>query len=223
MTGYQEINVRLTQILATILVLMLCLAPLPSKAHPHAWIDVTVKVLLDDDGRVRGLHQTWLFDDFYSLFVMEGALEIGGGKISQPALEALLAENMKNLAEYNHFTEISSGENKLSMLPPINATTQVIDKRLEMAFEIPLSDPVSADDIPLKYSIYDPTYYIEMVHVDSDVAVTFNNANTSCVANITQPQPDPEKLLYANSLGQSEQGFNGLGQFFAEAVTVTCG
>ncbi|MDA8637150.1 DUF1007 family protein [Rhodospirillales bacterium] len=214
---------RFTKILASMLVILLCLVPAPSKAHPHAWIDVTVKILLDDDGRVRGLHQTWLFDDFYSMFVMEGALEIGGGKVSQPALESLLAENMKNLAEYNYFTEISSGENVLSMLPPINATTQVIDNRLEMAFEIPLADPVSADDIPLKYAIYDPTYYIEMVHVESDNAVTFNQSNTSCAANIMQPQPDPEKLLYANSLDQSEQGYNGLGKFFAEAVTVTCG
>lgn len=214
---------RLPKILASMLVLLLCLTPVPSKAHPHAWIDVTVKVLLDDDGRVRALHQTWLFDDFYSLFVMEGALEIGGGKISQPALESLLAENMKNLAEYDYFTKISSGENSLSMSPPINATTQVIDKRLEMAFEIPLADPVSVNDIPLTYAIYDPTYYIEMVHIESDQAVTFNKASTSCVANITQPQPDPEKLLYANSLDQSEKGFDGLGRFFAEVVTVTCG
>lgn len=205
------------------LVLFACSMPLPSKAHPHAWIDVTVKVLLDDDGRVRGLHQTWLFDDFYSLFVMEGAMGIGGGKVSQPALDALLAENMKNLAEYDYFTDISSGENALPMLAPVNATTQVVGNRLQMAFEVPLADPVSVDDIPLQYRIYDPTFYIEMVHAKAEDKVTFSDDKASCSAVVTQPQPDPEKLLYASSLDQSEQGYNGLGRYFAEVVTVTCG
>lgn len=214
---------RFSKYLLAALFLVICLLPLPSKAHPHAWIDVTVKVLLDDDGRVRGLHQTWLFDDFYSVFVMEGALEIGGGKISQPALDALLAENMNNLAEYNYFTEVSSGENQLSMLDPINATTQVIDRRLEMAFEIPLADPVSVDDIPLNYRIFDPTFYIEMVHAEKDDNVSFNDVDALCTAIITQPKPDQEKMLYASSLDQSEQGYDGLGRYFAEVVTVTCG
>lgn len=206
---------------AAIASLLIC-APAPASAHPHAWIDVSVTVLLDDDGRVRGLHQKWLFDDFYSVFVMEGALEIGGGKVSQEALEALMAENMKNLAEYDYFTEISSGENRLAMLEPVNGTTQMIENRLEMAFEVPLAEPVPVNDIPLNYRVFDPTFYVEMVHVESNDNVTFSDPAASCSAEIQQPDPDPEKLLYASSLDQSEKGYDGLGRYFAEIVTVKC-
>ena len=214
---------RLPKTLLGVLLIMLLWVPVPAKAHPHAWIDVSVTVLLDDDGRVRGLHQTWLFDDFYSAFVMEGAISIGGGKVSQEALEVLLKENMNNLAEYNYFTEITSGESPLATLPPVNATTRVVGNRLEMAFEVPLAEPVTVDAIPVNYAIYDPTYYIEMVHIESDDNVTFDKTSSSCSAIIAQPNPDPEKFLYANSLDQSEQGYDGLGRYFAEVVTITCG
>jgi len=214
--------VRFPTFIANFVAAFLVLSPLPSNAHPHAWIDVTVTVLLDDDGRVRGLHQTWLFDDFYSAFVMEGAMTIGGGKVSQEALDSLLAENMSNLAEYDYFTEVGSGENKLEMAPPINATTQLVGNRLQMAFEVPLASAVSANDIPFNYRIYDPTFYVEMVHAETDDNVTFSDASAPCAAIIKEPDPDPEKLLYASSLDQSETGYDGLGRYFAEVVSVTC-
>lgn len=213
---------RFPTFIASFVAAFLVLSPLPSNAHPHAWIDVTVTVLLDDDGRVRGLHQTWLFDDFYSAFVMEGAMTIGGGKVSQEALDSLLAENMSNLAEYDYFTEVGSGENKLEMAPPINATTQLVGNRLQMAFEVPLASAVSANDIPFNYRIYDPTFYVEMVHAETDDNVTFSDASAPCAAIIKEPDPDPEKLLYASSLDQSETGYDGLGRYFAEVVSVTC-
>lgn len=213
---------HLSKFIAAAITSLLIWSPAPTIAHPHAWIDVSVTILLGDDGRVRGLQQKWLFDDFYSAFVMEGAVEIGGGKVSQEALEALMAENMKNLAEYDFFTEISSGENELSMLEPVNGSTQVIENRLEMAFEIPLAEPVPVNDIPLNYRIYDPTFYVEMVHIESDDNVTFSDPSASCSAVIQQPSPDPEKLLYASSLDQSEKGYDGLGRYFAEVVTVKC-
>ena len=213
---------RFPMIIVSFVAVLLVLSPVPAKAHPHAWIDVTVTVLLDDDGRVRGLHQTWLFDDFYSAFVMEGAMTIGGGKVSQEALDSLLAENMGNLAEYDYFTEVASGENQLEMAPPINATTQLVGNRLQMAFEVPLASAITANDIPFNYRIYDPTFYVEMVHAETDDNVTFSDASAPCTAVITEPNPDPEKFLFASSLDQSEQGYDGLGRYFAEVVTVTC-
>ena len=44
----------------------LLLAPGDTLAHPHAWIDLRSRVVLDDGGRVRALELDWLFDDFYT-------------------------------------------------------------------------------------------------------------------------------------------------------------
>ena len=54
-----------------LLALALAAAPLPLAAHPHGWIDLRTEVLVDDAGRVEALRQAWLFDQFYSAFMLD--------------------------------------------------------------------------------------------------------------------------------------------------------
>lgn len=39
----------------------LMLSPLAA-AHPHGWIDFSIRVMTNDEGVVRGLHQIWRMD-----------------------------------------------------------------------------------------------------------------------------------------------------------------
>ena len=43
----------------------------PVLAHPHGWIDLSVRVITNDEGVATGLHQAWRMDPFYSLVVFE--------------------------------------------------------------------------------------------------------------------------------------------------------
>lgn len=193
-----------------------------SYAHPHAWIDVTTKLEFDSAGRIVALHQFWLFDDFYSMFVLEGAVAIGGGAPSQAALEDLMRENMTNLAEYNFFTEARSGNTPLSFDAPYDLATRMDGMRLEMSFVLPIRDPALVSDMPFSYSIFDPSYYIEMLHAKSETRIELINAPEKCRVALQQPEPDPEQVMFAASLGQNEEGPSGLGRIFAETAQVSC-
>ncbi len=201
---------------------VMLLSAKPADAHPHAWIDVSVNLVFDAAGRVTELHQTWLFDDFYSMFVMEGAVAIGGGEPSQEALDDLMRQNMINLAEYSYFTEAKSGEVLLSFGTPFNLATGLSGSRLEMSFALPIVDPPIAAGMPFSYSIYDPTYYIEMLHTKAEDKITLQNGPAGCAAVLEQPEPDPEQVMFAAALGPTEDGPVGLGQIFAETVRVSC-
>ena len=49
-----------------------CLAlPVPVWAHPHVFVDTTLKVLTDDRGRVFAIEVTWVYDELFSLLVLE--------------------------------------------------------------------------------------------------------------------------------------------------------
>ena len=50
---------------------VLAIAPHAARAHPHAWIDVKVKVLFDEKGRIYGLEETWVFDPLYTAFALD--------------------------------------------------------------------------------------------------------------------------------------------------------
>lgn len=188
----------------------------PAKAHPHVWADIRVQVEFNDEGLVTGLRQTWLFDDFYSAFV------IGGG-VGQAALDAVLAENMSSLREYDYFTRILSGQARIENAKAEDASSRVVDKRLEMTFRLILPEPLSVADLPMRYAVYDPSYYIEMVHAEAPDAVALVNAPGNCNSELKQPTPDAEQVVLAASLDQTQKGPAELGQYFAEEVAVKCG
>lgn len=190
-------------------------------AHPHTWIEFDIRVTFDDQGRVTGLHQTWLFDAYYTMFVVEGAEKLTGAE-QQDALNALLAENLKNLAEYRYFTHIYSGETPLETKIAENAATRMAGDRLEMSFFLPLAEPVEARELAVSYQIYDPTYYVEMLHYTGKDSITLDGA-AGCQAKLIEANPDPSETLYASSLAQSETGYDGLGKLFAETATIKCG
>ncbi|MEX0694001.1 MAG: DUF1007 family protein [Rhodospirillales bacterium] len=205
-------------ILSAVIILM----AVPAFAHPHVYADVRVQVQFDETGQVYAIDQQWLFDEFYSVFATSGADMDGDGKPDQNALDAVLAENMSHLEDYHYFTRVMSGDTRITTGKATNATTRVIDNRLEMSFRLPVTAPVAIRDMPLRYAIYDPTYYIEMVHAETDQAITLVNAPTGCRAVMKQPNPDPEQIMLAASLDRTQSAGDGLGQFFAEDVSLTC-
>ena len=54
-------------------------------AHPHVFVDVTLRFLPDEDGRLTGVEVIWRYDDFFSLLLLEdmgldpdGDMELSG-------------------------------------------------------------------------------------------------------------------------------------------------
>ena len=68
-----------------------------ARAHPHGWIDLSVRVITDDQGMVSGLHQTWRMDPFYSLVVFEELQQVENASLEE-GLDQLGKEIRDNLA-----------------------------------------------------------------------------------------------------------------------------
>ncbi|MGF1624687.1 MAG: DUF1007 family protein [Alphaproteobacteria bacterium] len=197
------------------------LASDPAAAHPHGWIDVRSALVFDDRGRAVALRQVWLFDAFYSAFAVEGLDQDGDGKPDQAGLAALLRENMTNLQAYDYFTRVESGGAPVAFAPVNEMSSRMRGDRLEMRFTIAFAAPAEADGDGLTYAIFDPTYYIEMLHVDAD-AVQLVDAPEGCAFLLVEPGPDPEAIALAAMLDRTESGGDDLGAQFAETVTVRC-
>lgn len=197
--------------------------PGTAQAHPHAWIDLTVRVLFDDMGRARALEENWLFDDYYTVFVTEGATLNKDGSPDQASLDAVMKENMKNLAAYHYFTEVRSGDVPVEIGTATDTSTRMDKGRLALTFVVPFKVPVTVTDMPLRYALFDPSYYIEMLHAEVPHPVTLVGAPAGCAAELIKPNPNPDQVMLAAALDRSQSGGNGLGKFFSEEVRVTCG
>jgi len=196
--------------------------PRVAEAHPHAWIDVRVTVLFDGDGAVTGLRQSWLFDEFYTAFATEG-LDGDGDGIPDPALiDALSVENITNLADYSYFTSLWVDGTKQAFGTATEVTGSLVGDRYEMSFTAPLAAPLDPRAGAMTYAVYDPTYYVELLHAEADDAVVLDGAPTGCSFSLQPPNPDPDMVAYAASLGPTQSGGDGLGILFAERVSLQC-
>jgi ABC-type uncharacterized transport system substrate-binding protein len=202
------------------LVAGLLLAPGAAFAHPHAWIDLRSRVLLDDEGRVRALELDWLFDEFYTALIAEEFVE--ADERSPEFLAGIAAQNLANLAEYDYFTDVRLEGERLPVDKVTRYETGLRDERLWLRFEVPLANPVDPRSGKLTFAVYDPGYWIEILHLEGD-PITFGGASAGmCSAEIIPPNPSFESVALAAALDRGETAGNDLGELFAETVVVSC-
>jgi ABC-type uncharacterized transport system substrate-binding protein len=189
-------------------------------AHPHAWIDLRSRVLLDDEGRVYGFELAWLFDDYYTVLVAE---ELGLGE--QPTddyLDEIAKRNLSNLREYDYFTAVTFDDERQVIADVERYETEVHDGRLWMRFEVPLEQPVDPRSGELTFAVYDPTYWIEILHLEGEPILFSGAGADTCIGDIIQPNPTMNQVSLAAALDQDETAGDGLGELFAETVKVSC-
>ncbi|WP_245184459.1 DUF1007 family protein [Halomonas salinarum] len=196
-------------------------------AHPHGWIDLGMTVQFDDRGRVTALQQRWRMDPFYSLVVMEELAAEESTDSMEERLDLLGLEIRDNLATREYFTEIDHGGRPVAVGDVEDYSIRRQGDRLVFSFLLPLEKPLALGDAPLRYQVFDPSYYIEVVHeaedeMPRDDALTLRGVGEACNARIIAADPDPAKVAMAAQLDADETAEPGLGRFFAETGEVAC-
>lgn len=191
-----------------------------TEAHPHAWIDLRSRVLLDDKGHVRALQLDWVFDDYYTVALAEAGEPID--EVSGDVWKALAKRNLINLAEYDYFTEATYDDDlvELGLVERYEGGLQ--DGRMWMRFEVPLIEPVDPKAGAFRYAVFDPTYYIEIAHLKDDVIAFDGQGADACLGEIIQPNPTFEQVSLASALDKDETAGADIGKLFAETVAVQC-
>jgi ABC-type uncharacterized transport system substrate-binding protein len=205
------------------LALLFAVAPAPVQAHPHAWIDVRIKVLFDTKGRVYGLEETWIFDPLYTAFALDDGKRKKGQPPSQKDIDALAAENLKNIKDYDYLTLVESNGRKVSYAGTRDLSSAFEKDRLRMTFTLLLATPLNPTVSPVDYRVFDPTYYIEMLHAEDKAAIQLKGAGSDCKHTLTPANPSPDAVGLAASLDKNQTAGDGLGKLFAERVTIRCG
>lgn len=189
-------------------------------AHPHVWIDMTVTAVFDADGKVSAFRHVWTFDEFYSVFQLE-ALE--GREPTPDVLSGLADEMLASIAGLGYLMKVetrdglgriaSAGDPGLILRP---------DGRLELRFTARLADPVDVRAWPLRYAVFDPEYYIEMLHVKETGTLMSGQVPPQCTMDLQRPAPTFEMLSLAAAVETMQEDAPPLGEAFAEKVTIDC-
>ena len=189
-------------------------------AHPHAWIDLRTTVILRSDGQITALEEEWLFDQLYTLLATQGLDRDPGG--SPNALTELARTNLGNLRPHGYFIHAVVDGAKAEIATVTEFETGVRDERLWLRFLAPLVTPVDPKRQTFAFSVFDPSYFIEMLHV-KDKPIAFRGTDVSaCRGNIQKPRPTAAAISLAAALDRNAKAPESFGEHFAEKVTVTC-
>lgn len=203
----------------------------PAAAHPHGWVDLRVTLRLDDQGRAVALRQYWLLDPFYSLTLRQELAALEDDSSMEQRLDALGNEILANLSQFEYYTHVTLDNAPVALGKANNQTTWLKGERVAFQMELPLAKPVPMAGHTLSYRIYDPTYYIEILHDSDAIAVKeglvvsgleSQTSPLSCTPGIKPADPDPEKVAEASMLDINATAPMDLGQYFAEIGSVRC-
>lgn len=198
------------------LMALLLLNPSTPYAHPHYWIDVFAEWQFNQEGLVHGVKIRWLFDDYYSVLLVNDAAKTG------EELQEMLDEILVNTAQQDYFINIEHLGVRAEPAPAEQPRIDVQDHRIQIEFLLALPAPLDLAQGDLVYRVAEPTYFFEMLHAQEARAILLKNAPQACGYHIDAPQPDAALVAYASSLDITENGENDLGILFAETVTIRC-
>ena len=154
-------------------------------AHPHVWIDAQLAVQLDQ-GRVKALTITWIFDELYSELVLEDFDSIGDGTLNESELEGLVAASNENLPESSFFTHLRIGGVEETVTSVSDFTAFYDGGLIVYRFTVTLPQPTDGKETPLAIGLFDASYYVEVALQEP---VTFDGGTCSYRLEVDENQP----------------------------------
>jgi ABC-type uncharacterized transport system substrate-binding protein len=192
------------------------------QAHPHVWIDLRVSPQVNEQGQITALRQAWRFDPFYSLVLIEELEKGGPEEEKDQRMDQLALEVVQNLENFDFFTRVTAAGQHQAFESVIEYNLMQVGRRIEFSFVLPLKKPVALQGERLQYQVYDPSYYIEILH-SSGRELDTQQLPATCKVDIQEPSPPGDLVEKALALDKDEVPEDPrLGEYFAETVNLDC-
>jgi ABC-type uncharacterized transport system substrate-binding protein len=197
----------------------------PAAAHPHVFVDAGVDFVLGASGKVERIRVTWVYDDLFSLYLLQ---ELGVDPAAPPG-EAARAAIVKDQSdwhpEFSGDSFVTAGGEAVPLSRPLNVTGDVVNNRVVTSHERTLGTPVDPRAVEVVAEIYDPVYFVAYAVV-GPTRVEGPGAEACSAALIPFQATDGlvalQNELLTLGLDQTPED-QTVGRLFAERVRLTCG
>ncbi|NOQ21408.1 MAG: DUF1007 family protein [Candidatus Aegiribacteria sp.] len=185
-------------------------------AHPHMFIDTRLEICLDGD-RLDGLEITWYFDPMFTASVVNDWDENGNGSFSESEVDLVYENAFSNLADFDYFTYINTGNTTLSPSAVEDFTVFMEDQTMVYRFFVPI-DIFVCDGI-FSIAIYDHTYYCDILYCEDSPITLIGHGSGNASFQIVENQNI--EILYGGSVSVSRDGRSYTGLAYPQQVVVT--
>jgi len=156
-----------------------------AQAHPHIFIDAKATLDFNDAGELVAIHNSWTFDEAFSVWQIQGLDTNGDGITSSQEMQELADENLKSLAEYGFYTSAGTAQNSLPFASMDDGKFVFENNRSTLTFGIEPQGPYRIGG-KLEIAIADPEYYVAISFNDPN-DVVLHNAPAGCGVHLEPP------------------------------------
>ncbi|MFU2089786.1 DUF1007 family protein [Avibacterium avium] len=209
------------------LALLLLCWPILGGAHPHAFIDMKSKVLVQQE-QLMGFSMQWVLDEPSSASIIYDLAQS-----TQPSdKQRLIDEAMKNIVNEHYFSYLFDKDKKKIKYKaqPQNYGMKSNGTQVMYYFDFLLSKPQVLKENQFELATYDPTYFVAMTYPtenkpteNKQSAVDFSQLPAQCTGKVIEPNVDEKVREYAASLDRSQRDEDSsLGEVFSQKVEIVC-
>ncbi len=185
-------------------------------AHPHMFIDTKLEIRLDGN-RLDGLEITWFFDPMFTASIVNDYDLNGNDSFSEHEVELVYENAFSNLADFDYFTYVSTGNTTQSPSSVEDFTVFMDGQTLVYRFFVPFDIPVR--DGCVVVAIYDHTYYCDILYCsDSPITVVGSGSSNASFQIVENSNIE---ILYGGSVSVSRDGKTYTGLAYPQQVVVT--
>ena len=170
------------------------LLPMQSFAHPHVWVETSLKLLVNN-GEITGIRVNWVFDELYSASFLLSADTNKNKKLEKAeaahTVKTVFVDGQQRLHPFMHI--VLNGSKTPFTLQ--NAQIWMEKDDLNYQFDISLSTPQPING-QHEIGIYDPEFYVSFeqmpnIELPADVSCTqklAENRNISIYFDMVNPE-----------------------------------
>lgn len=192
-------------------------------AHPHSFLDMKNKVLINQE-KLEGFEFSWWLDEITS---SELIYEIRSAANKDDAIKKMTAEMDQSAVDNGYFSELyNADDQKLTFNDqPLNSSVEIQDNRVVYHFTLALAEPLSLKGQVLRFYTFEPSYYLSMAYEKAE-DVTSSEQNI-CQIKMEEPKVNQDLRLYASKLDKTDTpdlppNSLSLGAQFAQKVSIVC-
>ncbi len=194
----------------------------PVVAHPHIYVDGGLDFYFEG-GKLTRLRVTWVYDPFYSLFLLQDAAidTDGDGLLTDAEKEQLAARQSNWIEDFDGDSFLWQNDARIGLSRPVEPTADLVNGQVTIVFDRFLDEPVGPGD-GLVAKAFDPSYYVHYAITKPPRVI----GAAPCLAELTPfVASGAIGALQADlsALGQDETPeMPNIGELFADRIDLIC-
>jgi ABC-type uncharacterized transport system substrate-binding protein len=138
--------------------MFILLSALNLSAHPHVFVDSTVKFVFDENG-LAGAEVNWVFDEMFSSMIILDYDKNANQQFEPAEITKVRQQVFANLRQFNYFMHIKIDGKSFAVNFVTEFSAAIIEGKVVYRFFVPCHVKASATFKELQLSIYDNTFY----------------------------------------------------------------